>query len=259
VTELLSRSRVPFGALVLLLCSSARGQAPAPAPAAVSVHDEPHHHLVFENSYVRAYYVDVAPHESTLNHRHDLPYFGVVLSGGSAAGAPPAGTAAPPPAQAPRAIYSPGGISHTVSNPADTPFRNVSVELLHPQGKVRNRCREVVPGQPLDQCDMAAAGAVPNPSHYAVFETEEILVEYWQIGANFTMQPWDNRLDMLLVDLDGASMTAAGGIDSHHASPGGVLWLPAGSQPVFKASMDRGGHFFAIILKDSASSSSSPN
>jgi len=225
----------------------------AQTPAALPVRDEPHHHLVFENSRVRAYYVEVAPHESTLQHRHDLPYFGVLLSGASSASAPPGGTTTSQTSQPPRAIFSPGGISHTVGNPADTPFRNVTVELLRPQGKLRNRCRELVQGQPLEQCDMPAANEALNPSHYAVFETDEILVEYWAISANFTTQPWENRLDVLLVDLDGPSVSAAGGIDSRNAASGGVLWIPAGSKPVFKTPPDRGGHFFAVTFKESAS------
>jgi len=207
---------------------------------------------VLENSYVRAYYVEVAPHESTLFHRHELPYFGVLLSGGPAPNAPTTPPAAP--SQAPRAIYSPGEISHTVNNPADVPFTNVTVELLHPQGQVRNRCREVVQGQPLEQCDMPAAGQAQGPTHYAVFETGEILVEYWEVAPNVTSQLLvPDESDALVLDLDGASVTAWGGIDSKNASRGGVLWIPAGFHPTIKSlSADRPGHCFVIIFKASA-------
>ena len=242
-------SALLLGALFLVLSMAA--QAPAPTPAAVPLREEPHHHLVFENSYVRAYYVEVTPHESTLQHRHDLSYFGVLLSGGPATNAPAAAATQQSP-ESPRAIFSPGGISHTVGNPADVPFRNVTVELLHPQGKARNRCRELVQGQPLEQCDMPAAGQPSNPFHYAVFETAEILVEYWEIGASFTAKSWDSRRDTLLVALDGASVSAAAGLDSRNAARGGLLWIPAGSNPVFKTSPDHPGHFFAITFKDSA-------
>ncbi len=181
--------------------------AAAQEPAAVPLSAEPHHHLVFENGYVRAYYVDVAPHSSTLRHRHDLPYFAVLLSGGSAP-APGAASAPPLPGDAPRAIYSPTAVSHTVPNPADTPFRNVTVELLHPQGAARNRCQEVLPNQPREQCDRPAAAKNSSLLHYAVFETSEILVEYWDLAAHVTEPPWDDRFDMLLVDLDGPVVSA---------------------------------------------------
>jgi hypothetical protein len=118
---------------------------------------------------------------------------------------------------------------------------------------MRNRCEEILRGQPLEQCDRPESPTATSPLHCAVFETSEILVEYWQMAENVTTWPWDDPLDTLLVDLHGASVTAAGGIDSSHAAPGGVLWLPAGSKPVFKTPPDHGGHFLAITFKDSAS------
>ena len=223
--------------------------AAAQEPAAVPLSAEPHHHLVLENSYARAYYVDVAPHESTLRHRHDLPYFAVLLSGGGAAATAAASTPQSR-ADAPRAIFSPTPVSHTVPNPADTPFRNVTVELLHPQSAARNRCQEVLPNQPREQCDRPAAAKNPTLLHYAVFETSEILVEFWDLAANFTTPSWDDRFDMLLVDLDGPVVSAAGAA-SFTPAQGGVLWLPAGSRPVFRTPAGRGGHFFAITFKDS--------
>jgi len=223
--------------------------ASAQEPPAVPLSAEPHHHLVFQNAYVRAYYVDVAPHESTLRHRHDLPYFAVLLSGGSA---PAIAAATPPqPGDAPRAIFSPTPVSHTVPNPADTPFRNVTVELLHPQGAARNRCQDVLPNQPREQCDRPAAAKLPPVVHYAVFETSEILVEYWELAAHSTTPSWDDRFDMLLVDLDGPVVSTAGATP-RTPMQGGVLWLPAGSRPVVQTPADRGGHFFAVTFKDSA-------
>jgi hypothetical protein len=79
-------------------------------------------------------------------------------------------------------------------------------------------------------------------SHYAAFETGEILVEYWELGPSFVAPPMDDRMDMLVADLSG---------DSANALRGGVLWIPAGSKPVFKTGTDRGGHFYSITFKDS--------
>jgi len=208
---------------------------------------------VLENSYVRAYYVEVAPHESTLYHHHDLPYFGVLLTG-PALNAP--ATSSTTPSQEPRVIYSPGEVSHTVNNPADVPFTNVTVALLRPQGKPRNRCREVIQGQPLEECDMPAAGQAANPKHYAVFETGEILVEYWEVapGVSSSISVPDES-DALVLALDGASVTGWGGIDSKNAARGGVLWIPAGFHPTIKSSSaDRPGHCFVITFKEPAAS-----
>jgi hypothetical protein len=51
----------------------------AQAPVAVPIANEPHHHLVLENSYVRVFHVSVPPHDATLLHQHDVPYIYVSL------------------------------------------------------------------------------------------------------------------------------------------------------------------------------------
>jgi hypothetical protein len=92
-----------------------------------------------------------------------------------------------------------------------------------------------------------------------LFETDELLVEAWHIAGNVTTPPWDDRADVLLASLSGVSVTASGGIDSANALKGGLLWLPAGSNPVFKTSPASDGDFIAITFKDSGSHPGSPS
>lgn len=202
--------------------------------------EEHHHHLVFENSYVKAYYVEIPGHESTLYHRHDLPYVSLPL--------PSAGTVPP----APRVGYAAAGFSHAVNNPGDAPLRNVAVELVRPQGSVRNRCAEVVRGQPLTDCDKPGSPSPSVPLHYALFETGEILVEYWELGPNSAIDPADARLDILVGSLSGITEADAAS-RSPLAAQAGLEWLPAGSEAVFKTSAKSGGHYITIKFKDSAS------
>lgn len=248
-----------IGSLVLL-CSSVRAQtappmqSPAPtqssAPASISIKEEYHHHLVFENSYVRIYFVEIPAHESTLLHRHDFPYISIP-PGGADAVEPPSGAAQQPAMRGPRVGYMAGGFSHAVNNPSDRPLRNVAIELLRPQGTVRNRCAEAVRGQPHEDCVMPPPSSAGATSHYPVFESDEILVEYWDLAPNVTTPPWDDRLDLLVAGLTGVSITADSGIDSANAVEGGLLWIPASSKPVFKTTPERGGHFIVITFKDS--------
>jgi len=65
-----------FSAILFLSCAVG-AQAPATAPVALK--DEPHHHLLFENEYVRVWAFGIAGHQATLLHNHDLPYFGVAV------------------------------------------------------------------------------------------------------------------------------------------------------------------------------------
>ncbi len=130
--------------------------------------------------------------------------------------------------------YSAGNFSHAVSNSRDFALRNVAIELLHPQGTIRNRCEQVVRDQPKENCDILEANAATPATHVPLFETDELLVEAWHIIGQVTTPPWDDPSDVLLASLSGVSVTAPGGIDSANVLKGGLLWLPAGSKPVFK-------------------------
>jgi hypothetical protein len=80
-----------------------------------------------------------------------------------------------------------------------------------------------------------------------------MVVESWFIDRASTIEPFDDPRDMLIAGLSGVSVSGASGLDSANALRGGVLWVPAGSKPVFKTGPDHDGHFIAITFKDSAS------
>lgn len=227
------------------------GQTSQRAP--ISMEQEHYHHLEFENSYVRVFFVEIPAHKSTLFHRHDFPYLSVSPTGADAAMPPPPGRAGQR-TGLPMVGYSPGNFSHAVSNSRDFALRNVAIELLRPQQNVRNRCEQVLRDQPKENCVSEPSAATPA-THVPLFETDELLVEAWHITGRVTAPPWDDRADVLLASLSGVSITASGGTDSANALKGGLLWLPAGSKPVFKTGPASDGHFIAITFKDSSSHS----
>jgi hypothetical protein len=235
-------------------------QAPAQSPgqtserAPISMEQEHHHHLEFENSCVRVFFVEIPAHESTLFHRHDFPYLSVSPTGTGASMPPPPGPAGQG-TGLPMVGYSPGNFSHAVSNSRDFALRNVAIELLHPQGAIRNRCEQAVRGQPKEDCDILEPNTATPATRTPLFETDELLVEAWHIAGSVTTPPWDDGADVLLASLSGVSVTAPGGIDSAKALKGGLLWLPAGSRPVFKTAPLGDAHFIVITFKDSSSPS----
>ncbi len=96
----------------------------------VAITAEPSHHLVLSNEYVRAFRVEVAPHASTLLHRHSHDYLFVTL-GASQVENDVAGKAAVSlKLQDGETRFVPGDFAHVAKNLADTPFRNVTIELL---------------------------------------------------------------------------------------------------------------------------------
>jgi quercetin dioxygenase-like cupin family protein len=116
-------------ALAALLPALVLAQPPA---SELAITAEPHHHLVLENDQVRVFRVEVAPHAETLMHQHGLDYVYVTL--GSAeiendvAGKPPVTLKL----QDGETRFTAGNFSHRIRNLADAPFRNVTIEILHP-------------------------------------------------------------------------------------------------------------------------------
>ena len=115
--------------LAALLPTLALAQPPA---SEVAIDAEPHHHLVLENAQVRVFQVEVAPHAATLMHRHKPDYVFVTLGAAEiendVAGKPPVSLKL----QDGETRFSTGGFAHLAKNLADTPFRNVTIELLQP-------------------------------------------------------------------------------------------------------------------------------
>jgi hypothetical protein len=155
--------------------------APASAKAPVAIKEEPHHHLIMENSYVRVFRVEIISPDATPLYRHDFPY--VYMSIGKAEftkaveGQPEKHMAL----GNGQLGYSKGGFAQVIRAENDTPFYNVTVELLHPQENMHSDCAQVVEG-PLDGC--ATPAAVADTSKKVVSDTSGDAQASPGIGAN---------------------------------------------------------------------------
>jgi quercetin dioxygenase-like cupin family protein len=102
----------------------------AQAPGEVEITAEPSHHRVLENAYVRVFKVEVAPRGQTLMHRHRYDYIFVTLGAtrveNQVASKPPATLTL----QDGETRFTPGDFAHVARNLSDSPFRNVTIELL---------------------------------------------------------------------------------------------------------------------------------
>lgn len=96
----------------------------------VEITNEAHHHAVLENEYVRVFWVEVAPRESTLMHWHRHDYVFVTLGvsdvSNEVKGKPPVELKL----QDGETRFVPGNFAHIAHNNAATAFRNVTIELL---------------------------------------------------------------------------------------------------------------------------------
>lgn len=96
----------------------------------VPIEQEPRHHLIIENEFVRAFSVEIALHDRTLCHHHPHEYLLYVVGDGEI-------VSAARDEEPKKLSYRDGecelleaGMVHVVENLSDGPFRNVVVELL---------------------------------------------------------------------------------------------------------------------------------
>jgi len=115
---------------LVFLASAILLSAQTAAPSEVEITAEPGHHLALENQYVRVFKVEVAPHATTLMHRHRHDYIFVTLGlshvENEVAGNPPETLTL----QDGETHFTPGGFAHIAKNLSDQPFRNITIELV---------------------------------------------------------------------------------------------------------------------------------
>ena len=226
---------------LLLFASSADAQAPEPVPLAHgNVPGEPHHHLKIENEYVRAYYVEVPPHQDTQLHQHDHDYIYVSLGPADVVNAALNKPEVHLVLKDGETHFTRGGFAHVARNLADTPFRNITVELLKPQADPRNRCEKVIDG-PLNDCESSGPSTVPADSPLRTlvraiairpfFQTDEVLVTSFSISLKQNYAEADPQYPQLLVVEDGSELRVefAGGT-SNALKGREVLWLEPGKK-----------------------------
>ena len=120
--------------LLALAGATALAQDTAKSAATVEVAAEPSHHLKVDNEYVRAYFVEIAPGQSTLMHHHGTDYVAVAIGPSEVDSIGPDGTVKHIAFQDGQVNYASAGVVHAVRNPGPATFRNATIEMLQNQG-----------------------------------------------------------------------------------------------------------------------------
>jgi quercetin dioxygenase-like cupin family protein len=123
------RMKFRTSALALIFCAILL-PAQTASPSAVEITAEPSHHLALENEYVRVFKVEVAPHATTLIHRHRHDYVFVTLGPSEVSNQVQGKAPVTLKLQDGETHFTPGGFAHSAANLSDRPFRNVTIELL---------------------------------------------------------------------------------------------------------------------------------
>jgi hypothetical protein len=111
--------------LVLVLLAGSLG-----AQTTVPVSGEPRHHVQFVNESVRVYDVVVPPGDTTLYHVHGVDYTYVTFGAANLIAQVLGSEPYPLALHDGEVRFSKGPLTHRVSNPAPSPFHNLTIELL---------------------------------------------------------------------------------------------------------------------------------
>ena len=198
------------------------------AQQTVSITDEPHYRLIFENSYVRVFRMSLAAHDATLLHKHERPYVYVPLGPAdfvdAVAGKPDAHVIM----TSGQVAYSPGGFSHSIRTDVGSALDSITVELLKPQSDPQNTCAEIVSGPPIYHCPTTTADKKNGSSNLPLFKTGETNVSLQRYGQNTSQAGITYPLGTLIVILSGSGLqTVEKGKPQELLSVGSVLWLLA--------------------------------
>jgi quercetin dioxygenase-like cupin family protein len=193
-------------------------------PAVLPLDAEPHHHLALKNEYVKVYQVEVAPHDAVKLHRHDTDAISLSLSESLVTVHFPGKPDAQQKLTNGQIRLQARGYVHSTSVDGDTPFRNVTVELLMPQTGARNGCAQVIAGQAV-HC-VVHAGEAPVPQ----FETEQTSVGLVRLQPQQHVVIGKPGRAILIVSLDGgASYKNENGVRKS-LQAGDFVWLDKGKQ-----------------------------
>jgi quercetin dioxygenase-like cupin family protein len=183
---------------------------------------EPSHHLVLENEYIRAFKVEVAPHASTLVHRHRHDYIYVMLGdahlSNEVAGKPPVDIKLADG----EARFTAGDFAHSVKNLSEQPFRNVTIELLQDE-----KMRQALSRWPEDIGEKTFAGG----SSKILFVKDGVRVSEVNLGPGGVVPSHHHDGPHLLVaisDLDLRSDIEGKPPVLGKFKAGEVKWLPGG-------------------------------
>src|SRR5271154_3491780 len=231
-----------------LIAFPTRAQAPAAIPAA----EEPHHHQVLENSYVRVLRVSIATDDATLLPAHNVPYVYVSLGPAVFANA----VAGKPEVRVKltdgQVGYSRGNFAHLVRADAGIPFNNVTVELLRPQGEPKNRCEKIVPGD-AGTCDLSGYVADAPIGVRPLLETDEIRVSEVVVRkGDATDKPHAQPGLLVAVSAAPIKVSHVAGAATQTLHAGEIIWLPAGAEPKFTVDEGPDVRLLLISFKDVA-------
>ncbi len=208
--------------VILLLAALTLWAQTADQPVAITA--EPSHHLVLENDQVRVFQVEAAPHAATLVHQHGFDYIFVSLGASDLRNEVVGRAPAELKLEDGEVHWSKGGFAHRIVNLSDQPFRNVTIELRHPQGAATPAT------QPASRyCNPGSKTACVTEKY--LFCTQQVCVSDVTMGPGAVTMRHSHATDHMVVAVTDLAMS-----DEIEGKPpmtramkaGEVAYIPAG-------------------------------
>jgi quercetin dioxygenase-like cupin family protein len=227
--------------LAFLLLFAAVSFSAADDKTVVTISQEPHHHLVLENEYTRVYDVTVPAHQSTLLHRHDNDYLAVILEPAQIQNDVLGRPVTTGRAGKGEVRFAVAPLSHRLINSGDTPFRNITIEILK---KKSGTLKGTTPERGLD----VGHGGLSD----TVVDNSEVRVQDVQIAAGGMLHKHTHKYPFLVValsDLDLHNMPQGKPAAMVHQKAGEVKWIGAGSTHEMMNMGKQEAHFIEVEFK----------
>ena len=212
------KKRLIFPALLLAaiaLCAQSTSE--------VEITAEPHHHLALENAYVRVFKVELAPHDATLMHSHRHDYLFVTLGPAEVESAVKGKPPVTLKLQDGEARFTAGNFAHVARNLADTPFRNVTIELLQDEAAHKT--------PPPKWDEERGLHILTGGTQDIMFVQDGVRVSETELQPGAILPSHHHSGPHLLVavtDLEVRSDVEGQGSMPGHFKSGDVKWLPGG-------------------------------
>jgi len=212
------KRRLIFAAVVCCAITVA-----AQSTSEVEITAEPRHHLALENQYIRVFQVEVAPHDATLMHIHHHDYVYVSLGVADISNQVKGQSPAEVKLQTGETRFRAGNFAHMARNLADTPFRNVTIELLQDEAAHKN--------PPAKWDEERGLHVLPGGTQDIMFVQDGVRVSEVDLQPGATLPSHHHSGPHLMVavtDLDIRSDVEGQGPMPGHFKSGDVKWLPGG-------------------------------
>jgi len=207
---------------------------------------EPHHHLVLQNEYVKVFNVEVSPGDSIVLHRHDQDTVAIAIGDQLVTVGIPGKPDVHSKNVDAQVRLQRSGYMHSTRVDGDTPYHTVAVELLQPQTNFHNVCGEVLVGQPLN-CPASAKKESAAFASETLLQSAETEVRLVRVHPHQAVTAAEFPFAAVIVALDpGIIPSGSPKRKDRSLQPGEFVWLESRHGRPYQNPGDKDARFIEV-------------